>query len=373
MTHLLNFLNSVNKGSEAENIAAIRSILYKNYIKTVFEQVDESDPGFRVIFIGNRFKSDFTNPLTADCNGAICWYSRADKKFTPLVIPTKLFNANNTSKKEISKRYEAGVYNVYPVLDGTIVNLYYFNGHWCLSTMKAYDATNLTMINGKTYSYLFEESGGIVPEDTSKCYTMCVKNKAFHVFDAHNSVVPIQEVNLATKQVTYLQEPLEQVKWRVLNNALYTAITDYRKSKQVFYGVILRSKNQTDQYDNVLLESNLMVKVRNFLYNFEFVKKFPEVDYIAASKLNIFLCRKNVNLFLGLFPEYSQEFREYNSIVNKIARYITRKGEANAEIANAGDAVLQDLKSKKVNLPRESIADYIQQQKFFEVIYPCVY
>jgi hypothetical protein len=88
----------VNKNEN--DIPNIRKYLYKNYIKTVVENtnnnenVDNYVNECRMILIGNRFKSDFNNPISFECNGAIVSYNKNEKKWKTLVVPTELFNSH---------------------------------------------------------------------------------------------------------------------------------------------------------------------------------------------------------------------------------------------------------------------------------------
>ena len=47
----------------------------------------------RVMFIANRFKSDFNNPMSFECNGLIAEYNKKSNNWKMLVVPTELFNS----------------------------------------------------------------------------------------------------------------------------------------------------------------------------------------------------------------------------------------------------------------------------------------
>jgi hypothetical protein len=98
--NISNFL--INKSEN--DIDNIRKFLYKNYIKTVIEkpELEAPDTEYRIMMIGNRFKSDFKNPISFECNGAIVSYNRKDNKFKTLVVPTELFNSQTLCKEEIN-------------------------------------------------------------------------------------------------------------------------------------------------------------------------------------------------------------------------------------------------------------------------------
>ena len=82
------------------DIANIRKFLYKNYIKTVIEhtELESPDSEYRIMLIGNRFKSDFKNPISFECKGAVLSYDRKNKMFKTLVVPTDLFNSQKLCK-----------------------------------------------------------------------------------------------------------------------------------------------------------------------------------------------------------------------------------------------------------------------------------
>jgi len=181
----------VNKNEN--DIPNIRKYLYKNYIKTVIENTNNKDvEEFRMILIGNRFKSDFNNPISFECNGAIVSYNKNEKKWKTLVIPTELFNSQKICKEELNNNIKNMNYTLYKVYDGTVVNLYFYNGGWRISTNKAYDATNLIFIENKTYQNILEELFSYYKDfdinnlNINKCYTICFKYDKFHTFIESN-------------------------------------------------------------------------------------------------------------------------------------------------------------------------------------------
>ena len=90
--------------------------------------------------------------------------------------------------------------------------------------------------------------------------------------------------------------------------------------------LFLRSDNFkiTGNYSNILLESNLMSKIRNLIYNHSFAKKlnyydklnmqvsedaFIDKNYYSMQdliNLKVFLTGQEINLFLTLFPQYKK-------------------------------------------------------------------
>jgi len=368
-------INNYLLNKNESDMEQIRSYLYKNYIKTVIEKVEtDVTDDFRMIFIGNRFKSDFNNPITFECNGAVVKYNAINKKWTTLVVPLELFNSQKLLKSEMNKFIMSDSYKLYKVYDGTIVNLYYYGDSWRISTNKAYDASNLTFIDNKTYNDVLQELFLLYPDfnmdnlDVNKCYTICFKYDKYHTFIENNFVnqnklilmqsVDMKLFNEENKLVINEDEdigiPLLE-KYNIsdyqninnLSQLLNNEITRYKRdhnSDHYFpiFGYILRSNNynKTKNYSNILLESNLMSKIRNLIYNHSFAKKLhfynilDNNDEVVIDKnyynmsnlvsLKMFLVKKDLNLFLSLFPQYKTNMESYNAFLKVLTKYIIK-------------------------------------------------
>lgn len=351
--------------NQSENdIDNFRKFLYKNYIKTVIEKNELEAPNseYRIMLIGNRFKSDFKNPISSECNGAIVSYNRGTNTFKTLVVPTELFNSQPLCKEEINSYIKQRVYSLYKVYDGTMVNLYYYKDSWRISTNKAYDATNLIFMENKTYNNILEELFSYYPDfnmsrlNVNKCYTVCFKYDKFHTFiensqlQHQNKLILIQSVDTSIFNndkkliIDYNDDigiPVStqydlhgDYTLKNIYNILYSEITRYKKyhngsTYEPNYGLILRSHNfnKTREYSNLLLESNLMSKIRNLLYNHSFAKKLNYFDKLVNYEstinkkyynmqdlvnLKIFLIKKDINLYLLLFHQYKSKMDQYN-------------------------------------------------------------
>ena len=356
-----------------KSINYIRSYVYKNYIKTVIENNNSSDYN-RIMFIANRFKSNFENPMSFECNGLITEYDNNNNKFKFLVIPIQLFNSQKLIKDEIKIHYNNNSYNLYKVYDGTIINLYYYNNEWKISTNKAYEANNLLFINNKTYKDILLEILNYYPDfnfnklDINKCYTLCMKYNAYHPFieNMHynnNKLIFLQSIDMelfnSSQQLNICEDeniglPIsykyDNTKFQSLEyiySILNNEITRYKKEKHLsnyepIFGIILRSKNfsKTKQYSNILIESNLMSIIRNMIYNHTFTKKlnFYNVldkfnnmmidkkfyNMLNLISLKIFLSKKNLNLFTVLFPDFKQRIKMYDYMFKYMTKYLIK-------------------------------------------------
>jgi hypothetical protein len=108
------------------------------------------------------------------------------------------------------------------------------------------------------------------------------------------------------------------------------------------FGFILRSNNfsVTTNYSNILLESNLLSKIRNFIYNHNFTKKLHFYNILEAQNniiinknyynmlnlisLRVFLLKKDVNLFVTLFPQLKETMKVYENFMKFLTKYIIK-------------------------------------------------
>ena len=441
------------------DIANIRKFLYKNYIKTVIEhtELESPDSEYRIMLIGNRFKSDFKNPISFECNGAVLSYDRKNKMFKTLVVPTELFNSQKLCKEEINNNIKQMNYSLYKVYDGTIVNLYYYNNGWRISTNKAYDATNLIFMENKTYNNVLEElfsyynDFNISRLDINKCYTICFKYDKFHTFieNAHlphqNKLILIQSVDITAFNndkrlvISYNDDIGIPVSTQYnlhgdytlqnIFNILYGEITRFKKyhtgaTYEPNFGLILRSHNfnKTKEYSNLLLESNLMSKIRNLLYNHSFAKKLNYFDKLVnyeaevnknyynmqdLTNLKMFLVQKDLTVYLLLFPQFKPQMEHYNTFLKFMTKYIIKNyfifqkylndfsniikninsmdaipisTEINANFNKLNKLALYvclDLKNKKINLNVQEhydiLFDFLHNVLYIDYYYSCLH
>jgi hypothetical protein len=398
----------------------IRSYIYKNYIKTVIENENTLEKN-RIMFIANRFKSDFKNPMTFECNGLIVEYNKNKNKYKFLVIPIQLFNSQKLVKSEIQKHYNLREYNLYKVYDGTIINLYYYNNEWKISTNKAYDANNLIFISNKTYMDVLLEILTYYPQfsfenlDTNKCYTICMKYHQYHPFienlyhQNNNKLIYLQSVNTTefnSSQKLIISETDDiglpiSLQYNPDNfqslNAIYSSlnseITRYKKEKTMssyepIYGIILRSKNfsNTNEYSNIFIESNLMSKIRNLIYNHTFTKKlnFYNVldkfnnmmidkhfyNMLNLISLKIYLTKKDLNIFILLFPDFKPAVRMYEYMFKYMTKYMVKNYLIFDSNINNIDKILKNNLTLETNiLPSEISINFNQLNKLMVILY----
>lgn len=400
-----------------KDINYVRSYVFKNYIKTVIE--NSNDDLNRVMFIANRFKSDFNNPMSFECNGLIAEYNKKINDWKILVVPTELFNSQKLIKSEINNFYNQDNYQLHKVYDGTIINLYYYKDSWRISTNKAYDANNLLYADNKTYLDVFNEILNNYPNftveklNTNKCYTLCMKYHKFHPFienknEKQNKLifiqsVDIQELNLNKKlkinnnediglEITEIYDlknfnNLQQI-YLILSNE----INRFKKESSLenykpLFGFILRSKNFsiTKNYSNILLESNLLSKIRNLIYNHNFTKKLHfynvlenqnnininknHYNMLNLISLRIFLIKKDLNLFTLLFPQLKENIKFYDNFLKYLTKYIIKNYNIFTKHLISIDKIFKnELQLDTHQIPIEININYFKLNKLVMII-----
>jgi hypothetical protein len=400
-----------------KDINYIRSYVYKNYIKTVVE--NSEDNSNRVMFIANRFKSDFNNPMSFECNGLIADYNKVNNSWKLLVIPTELFNSQKLIKSEIINYYNQNNYKLCKVYDGTIINLYYYKDCWRISTNKAYDANNLIYTDNKTYLDVFNELLNNYPNfhisklDTNKCYTLCLKYHKYHPFienqyENPNKIIFIQYVDMNefnnNKKLKInenedlgfeMTEKYDINNYKNLQNLylmLNNEINRFKKESKLenykpVFGFILRSKNfaVTKNYSNILLESNLLSKIRNFIYNHNFTKKLHFYNILDTQNsivinknyynmlhlicLRVFLLKKDANLFITLFPQLKETMVIYEHFMKFLTKYIIKNYNIFMKsIINIDKIFKNELVLDTIPIPIDGNIDYSKLNKLVIII-----
>jgi hypothetical protein len=343
----IKFFNNYATNSEfSSKLAKLRQELYSKgvcWTDSVNGRFDEND-SFRVILylksINNNI--DYNNLLVSECNGLILEY--ANKQWKPLVIPVANFNKSKISMQQINKYYQSEQYKLYEVLDATVVNLYYYDDAWRLSSTKGYDVGSYTFVEGFTYSQMFEL---IVSEyykqfdfsnlSKNHCYSIAMRSDKYHLFDetkhlyskkgSNTYLYVLQTVNLNTLKVdneAYVggipyQNPVSIKSARsvaILNDYAKHAYAKYMKAYTTnqfkykpLYGYILRSTNSTvsGAYRNILITSSLFKIIKNGLYR----NRGATTNEIIAK---MFANRQFKDSYAVLFHQYHEQLTKLNAI-----------------------------------------------------------
>ncbi len=347
MFHLVNYLSTIpardtHPNGNLDTLQAIRSYMFKQYIKMAVEKTPttgDSQPvgKCRVGFVANKSKSDFSNPMVAECNGAVMEWDFATKKFKPLALPSLMVVGQKLARTTISKYCEDDVYDMFPVYDGTIVNIYFYEGKWRISTASSYDVTDLVFVDGKTYKDVLEEIWeamklAATPEGSvwdgllkHQCYSMCITYPPLHLAQSKYNCVVTNCVDMRDdpKVITYasfqeqiresglklkMDEPVSlktESEWQPARQktkgghakryaggkAKKRTAYDWAMAKadsKGSMGVILRAKAESvngkkvlPEYRTLFFPSELYKKIKKSLYVMDFTKKLSFTDTLS--------------------------------------------------------------------------------------------
>lgn len=350
--NVITFINSLSPKS----IDNIRISLFEKGINSSSmidgRMIFHTSKSSRFNKINEKVVHDDTNTeLWKECNGLILDCSDIDN-IKPLVIPQYSF-ISHYDKNILQKFISDGLYDVYKIEDGTVINLYYYENNecWTISTNRGIDMNNckfndisyIKMLEDVLYKKNIEIDKFFESLNKETCYTFNIKHNSIHKFNnnegINNNIWFLQSVHIPTLtrnnnlDIDYISEIKNQESTeyneKIINKYSEKSINDYINKNNINLGYILKSKNPelTHIHSNILIESNLMRKIRQLLYNNKFIKmsnKF-DIDRKSLTVIDAYLNINNSNLFINLFPEYKYMYDILhdmtNSQINNIMNY----------------------------------------------------
>lgn len=374
MTAIQVFLNSLQPIEQLDVQVDLVDLLKTAGIKVIYEPSVITEKKGRIMFSTQRFNADFRDALVRECGGVVVDVSN----WNILAMPPPPFNPRiNISRVKLSNYY------VSYINEGTTITLYYYNDKWCIASTNGYDVSDLIWSGNKTYRQVFDEILVEYPDfkwdalDKNASYTIGFHHSEFHPFkgpsekDKHawliyhtsKKVVSINNASLigipTQRQVTGVFDIHELIK--MAKNSM----EEFIEKKTVLYGFILRNKNdQYGQFSNILIESALLKRIRELIYNDKTDRLNPHHEnYIGSAKrmeyiaLKSYLDINNRQIFIMMFPQYQVNYNKYEKCIAELAqRLIT--GESKTEcLENDIRTVL--LNTHKLMINKDTSVDII--------------
>ena len=343
----------------------------------------------RVLLTQNRERSNYSYPISYEANGLVLDSST----WNVLSLPVHALKYNMSQSEIVANLHN---YVIMKIADGTTVTLYYNNldaqspydeNLWRMSTANGYDVNDYQWMGNLTYREAFNEIAAKYPDfklsslDRNCSYSIGFRHRDFHPFIADKEKMWIQCVNNRTtlKQVRSdpstnntglpMQSPIQphdllnvDINSDMTNSQIFAKLSDNNakaldtymnsiipNSKHVVgsaelmrraanvgpgsihYGYILRG---TNPLTNVILESELLKKIRQFMYNLprgerlrELTTRGINIDHTNRVKycvLRAFLNFEHNNLFIQLFPQFHPLYAEYTKMINDVTTRILR-------------------------------------------------
>lgn len=360
----LQYLNE-SKFTGLDDILDLKKDMFKRRITISYEN-SLKDGKRRIIFTGSKsLRIAGFDQMCMECNGLIL--EASNNGWRMLCIPVFSPKSNITSKTVNTWLYNK-VYDIYAIDDGTIVNLYYHNAHWVISTSRGIDMNNM-VFNTISYQNMLEECiKKYTPLDKfynsldkKYCYTFGFKHPDMHPF----SEGPTKKFKLWSVQqvcisdLTFFKNPVsgiptqKKLEYDIKNihqlyKKLSAAYDAYVNGKLPNYGYMLVSNDTyiTADHSILLLESSLLKTIRALWYNSSYTKfsKSKNMDRIKIIILSSYLDDENANKFITLFPQYAPEFKNIDSVECELIQNIYKNIVHNANVISAGTSrVMNDV------------------------------
>ena len=379
----MNILNYLEEGKYTgiDDITQLRKDLFKKKIKMSYEPLKDNMTKRRVILSSHKSlkKSNSLNELQKECNGLIL--ETDGNKWKILVFPLGTSISETLSTYKISQFIQKNLYDIYYIQDGTIINLYYYDNDWVISTSRGYDMNNC-YYNDNSYREMIDE---ILEKyelnwdlftsklNVNKSYTFGFRHHNIHWFNEgkdsstlklwfiqsasvnifNNKNNETENKNNETSRRAQINKKTLSYKW-TLNNIkidiqqkidfdvynthglfkhLKPAYQNFINTGKVMYGFLLISKNPniTKSNSTLLFESSLMIYIRKLIYDGNYIITAQKKNYNKNSLilLNSYLDTERYTIFIQLFPQFLDTFEKFNETIEILSKNILKldKGE----------------------------------------------
>lgn len=362
----LKFLNSfsIQQDTFAADMSAIRSKFFNNGICWTDDVQGQFNPAtpFRVVLYTKKGSIDFKNPMVGECNGTVFEYNNG---WNLLALPQGAFCTNKISMKKLNDMYSTGGYEVYEVLDATILTLYFYNDRWCMSSTRGYDIGHTEMVAGMTFIDAFQDLMNTKYKafrfellNKSYSYTIALRHSKYHIFDetkhlaSRTRYVPKEGVDMNsyimimcvadTQTGTYVaknvaglphQNPasFRESTIQSLVNYARSAYSKYAKAHRLqnfkykpLYGYILRSKHRSipSDYSTIYLESELYKAIKQGIYKDN--KALMNCNYnqlVVSMTTN----HERYEQFRIMFQQFEPIFQQLDTNIDSLTTEVTRR------------------------------------------------
>lgn len=236
------------------------------------------------------------------CRGAVI-----DLSTNMLICVPPMKSIINENIDEIIEKYDDN--NIYqPLIDGTMINMFYFNEKWIVSTRSNIGGNN-SWVGGVKFSDMFKEINGtdwFEKLDKNNCYSFVVqhtKNRIVTPIET-NTIYLVESYNISGEY------PIKENKLPIIEGI--TNIFDLDKeglstyNDNLYYsikGLTIKTQNTRIKWINPEFNKVLALKM-NYNDNFS--------NYVKLYNNNL------VNDYLKYYPEDYTSFKEYKNDINNI-------------------------------------------------------
>ena len=355
---------------------ALSQALYKQFIKLAYEPGDS-----RVLFYAVRGKTDM-NGLASQLNGIIL--DLVTLKF--VCVPSMGFTDEVDGK--VKENLDKGEYEVFTILDGTTVNIYYYDKKWHIATAKGISVNSKKWYGISWTSVLktvFEKFNvKLNGFDKDRTYSFTIQHPKYHPFINDYGLTMISVVNHTKFNETLdnnLRQPIDktaipgvnyQRKLRNMNMGKIikfnkTAIDHFFNTGIKNFGYILRRKDANGPGCDILITSALTNYVIDHVYNVKADTELNRTHYI-----NLYNYLNNDGFYIRMFPQYETDF---NDISEKIKSLINRIMDSDPDTRRLESIISTNIqfKDKTSESYRKNLEFMINNKEFTGDIFKYIY
>ena len=333
---------------EDKTLTGIRSRFYKEGILSSF------NPDGRMVLYSskstrNNEESDVkstkldNDKLWLESNGLVI-----DAKNRKVLAQPPMSFKSNIDVKTVDTHIANNMYDLLLVEDGTVISLYYWEplNSWRISTTRGYDMTTCKW-GHMTYIDILKELLVLYKTTEDEFYSKLDKNTSYTFGFKHHSMHPFWEGNsnpinklwfiqsVCDNNISYtfghFNIPSQKKCANVCNTKtlfkdLSASLYSYFNNEHVLYGFILRSRDVsvTGVNSNIMLESSLLQKIRQFYYHSninDIVQQFT-YDRDKFIVINAYLNNNYTKLFIDLFPHNKPYYEKLDEITKTLVKGI---------------------------------------------------
>lgn len=322
-------INDINN-FDFDAAAALRylyKICYKYHVKLnyeienpvagpKFENIGPNSKVHRVVLSAISGKYDANVEFANECNGLVLAF--VDNKLKVVCRPQMVLNHFAETKK-VKKLHAEGCYTITKIRDGTVVNLYHYDGKWRMGSASGYEVDGYRWMGGKTFREAFDllcekHCPDLLSKlDTAQTYTVGFRFHEFH---------------------PYLQDP--EAVWGVSANCKGLGIPSLQTvqlsvediltichSDTTEYGFILRGDfDKCVNCCSVVYESKFMQDMRRLIYNVPKEVALDETNRLFYMLLSGYLSYRDMGFIMSKFPQHQSLYDEWGKFISMVVKRI---------------------------------------------------
>jgi len=320
--------NEVDPITKNVNIKNVVNSLIRNGVKVVKENNDFCEKRF-VLYNQNIKNNNKLNSLSRECNGMVI--TNLGETLVYPIPPIVNFNHYDI--------LENSTFNVTPLYDGTIINMYYYMNTWRLSTRRTYDCTKLypdgveMTYGGIVFGMFLTFNIDIAEFNTEYSYSLCVSSKVLHPYA---KIDRISLIAIYNKSGDIIVDNIKNLSYSPIKKYTYTEIKEFVKSHTTnvdnkYFGSLITTdsinflSNETTKIYK--LESNLFYKIQQTLYNPNLVIDLRNMGVINRSIYTVVynVLNSTIDNLIEIMPEWTKYYEILILVLMELSVYINKK------------------------------------------------